>query len=154
MSALDISDAAVARALDGLRTGRGADDAEVYAAAVWSVLAEPGDAVAGRLIALHGAAAGVERMVSGGAAAQTGLSASELAAGRARWMPRLQPQAVAAAFDRARRAGARLIAPGDAEWPRGLGDLGDHAPPVLWVRGALAQHPPADWHVAELEVAL
>ena len=29
-----------------------------------------------------------------------------------------------------------LLTPDDAEWPRGLADLGAHAPLVLWVRGA------------------
>jgi DNA processing protein len=34
----------------------------------------------------------------------------------------------------ARKAGARLVCHGEAEYPRALRDLGD-APPVLWVRG-------------------
>jgi DNA processing protein len=29
----------------------------------------------------------------------------------------------------------RLVVPGDAAWPAGLADLGEHAPLALWVRG-------------------
>nr|WP_231134402.1 DNA-processing protein DprA [Motilibacter deserti] len=36
----------------------------------------------------------------------------------------------------AARAGARLVAPGDAEWPDSLDDLGARRPLALWVRGA------------------
>ncbi|WP_060925873.1 DNA-processing protein DprA [Microbacterium hydrocarbonoxydans] len=35
----------------------------------------------------------------------------------------------------ARDVGARLVLPGDAEWPQALDDLGAHAPTLLWVRG-------------------
>lgn len=31
--------------------------------------------------------------------------------------------------------GARLLMPGDADWPTGVDDLGEHAPHALWVRG-------------------
>ena len=33
------------------------------------------------------------------------------------------------------RCGARVISPGDAEWPAALDDLGASAPWVLWARG-------------------
>jgi DNA processing protein len=33
---------------------------------------------------------------------------------------------------------ARLLLPGDRDWPAALDDLGDHAPAVLWVRGEAA----------------
>ncbi|WP_263165288.1 DNA-processing protein DprA [Streptomyces sp. SCSIO ZS0520] len=35
----------------------------------------------------------------------------------------------------AHRAGARLVCPGDSEWPAQLDDLGDTRPLALWVRG-------------------
>jgi DNA processing protein len=34
------------------------------------------------------------------------------------------------------RAGARVVVPGDAEWPAALDDLGDRTPLCLWVAGA------------------
>lgn len=73
------------RALEGLRPTDARDD-EAYARAVWSVLAEPGDGAAGELIAAHGAAE----------ALRVAVSAAEEALGpaRARWLPRLQLEAV------------------------------------------------------------
>lgn len=52
-------------------------------------------------------------------------------------------RAVAAAdpqrdLDNASALGARLVCPGDAEWPPGLDDLGDRVPVALWARGPLA----------------
>lgn len=117
-------DEAAAQALTGVRDG---GDAEAYARLVWSVLVEPGDSVAGALIATYGASEALRR-----AATETG---SEVVAARSRWMPRLRRDLVDAAVDAARRCEARLILPGDAAWPRRLDDLGAHAPVALWRRG-------------------
>lgn len=40
------------------------------------------------------------------------------------------------AHERAAKAGARIVVPGEAEWPRQLDDLGERAPLALWVAGA------------------
>jgi DNA processing protein len=53
-------------------------------------------------------------------------------------MPRLEPAAIDAALESARRCGASLVVPGDTDWPHHLDDLGVHAPLALWRRGAQA----------------
>lgn len=119
---------------------------ERYARAVWSVLAEPGDGTAGRLIAAVGPVRAVELAVGSGTSAEAGLEAADLARGRERWAPRADDVTVGRAFDQAAASGARLLTPEDADWPAPLDDLGDHAPPCLWLRGdpaALSSASPA-----------
>lgn len=115
--------------------------ADRLARAYWSVLAEPGDSVAGQLVAELGAAAALDTVLDDmpggpGARPPSSLGADDLARGRQRWRPRLvdvrHPLVVA------RHVNARLIVPGDPEWPERLDDLGAHAPLALWVRGAVA----------------
>lgn len=106
---------------------------EVLAHIVWGVITEPGDAVGGVLRAELGAAAAVHDALSD--AAPAGLSARTLHSARGRWRPRAEPRYVGAAAQAALRAGIRLLLPGDAEWPLALGDLGEHEPALLWVRG-------------------
>jgi len=117
-----------------------ADDTDAvgaYARAVWSVLTEPGDRVAGELILALGPADALDAMLYGSgvpaAARAAGLGAAELAAGRARWMPRRG--GVEASLEVARRAGVQLLTPEDADWPRRAEVLGPCAPICLWVRG-------------------
>lgn len=112
-----------------------------YAAGLWSCLVEPGDGVAGRLIAASDpvdALAWVSVGRPDDAVAQaSGLTAKESHDALNRWRPRLVPHAVDAAFASAARAGAVLLTPDDDAWPVGLRDLGEHAPLCLWVRGDL-----------------
>ncbi len=140
MSGFDLSADASAAALRGVRAASAAS-AEVYARAVWSVLTEPGDRVAGALIAHLGAAPALRHAISG-AAAESPVSPRDVATARERWMPRADPALVATALERARRSGTRLVVPGDAEWPARLDDLGEHAPHALWMQGN-----PGDWNV-------
>lgn len=95
----------------------------------WSVLAEPGDGVAGALIASEGAAGALR------VAGERGSVPREVADGRARWGARWDPALVAHAVSRGARRGMTFLAPGDAHWPTGFADLGPHAPLALWVRG-------------------
>jgi DNA processing protein len=123
-------DAATARvAVRGLRSEDQTRAQDAYARAVWSVLVEPGDGVAGALVAEHGAIEALRRIDDSGD--------PEVRRARARWAPRGQPGAVDAALDAARRCGASLVVPGDAAWPTRLDDLGAHAPLALWRRGAV-----------------
>jgi DNA processing protein len=113
--------------------------AERFARARWSAIAEPGDADAGRLIAAVGAAHSVELLDGAG---QPGVL-EEVAGGSfadavERWRPRVRQVDSALHLRQAARFGARLVIPGDPEWPSGLDDLGQHAPPALWVRGDAA----------------
>ncbi|AWB96883.1 DNA-protecting protein DprA [Agromyces badenianii] len=59
----------------------------------------------------------------------------EAVAGLERWSPRLDHAAFVRSLGQAGRVGARLILPGDVRWPRGVDELGVHAPIGLWVRG-------------------
>jgi len=63
---------------------------------------------------------------------------SRLALERAlrRWADRLGEAPAEADLDAWRRAGIRLVCPGDAEWPGQLEVLGDARPWGLWVRGS------------------
>lgn len=133
----------------------------VFAAHVWSCLAEPGDGVAGRVVAAVGAETALVEIAGGGrdglAREAAELSAQQWKEARDRWMPRLERLDPLVPLDTARRADLRLITPEDARWPAALGDLGVHAPFVLWVRGApdaLTRAAHSDWHVAELNLAL
>ncbi|SFF72474.1 DNA-processing protein DprA [Curtobacterium sp. YR515] len=128
---------------------------DTLARVVWSVLAEPGDAVAGELVAALGpdeSLALVRRAAAGGASElleQVGTDASfadgpdrvraALESAFDRWRPRLggADDRAVAAMASAAAVGARLLVPGTPEWPRGLEDLGPHAPFVLWSRSEL-----------------
>ncbi|WP_314648180.1 DNA-processing protein DprA [uncultured Microbacterium sp.] len=113
----------------------------VVARAAWSVIAEPGDGAAGALIREVGA---VEALLcaldrrSPEEASRRVRTATDLVGvdkARARWLPRADPRAVVQALESARHVKARLLLPGDAEWPASLDDLDVHAPVALWVRG-------------------
>ena len=119
MSALDLSARTARRELGALVEA--ADDHDLIAAfarAVWSVLVEPGDRVAGALVLALGPAAALETVVAqspGGltvagseAAERAGLTGHDLAQGCGRWMPRLDGAESALAI--ARRAGVPAAA--------------------------------------------
>ncbi|MFV0319144.1 MAG: DNA-processing protein DprA [Microbacterium sp.] len=110
------------------------------ARAVWSCLIEPGDGVAGRLIASFGSVDALQAAVADdrGAAHQAGIAGAEWRQAIERWEPRMSSALVRGALERAAVAGIQLLLPADARWPRQLDDLGDHAPVCLWVRGDTA----------------
>ncbi len=117
---------------------------ERFARATWTGIAEPGDRVAGALVAGLGASTALTAVLDGWKPADMlaplpdTVSRSELTAGLARWAPRLGPPARLLALQQAMRYGVRLLTPDDSEWPSGVDDLGDHAPIALWVRGDVA----------------
>jgi DNA processing protein len=93
-----------------------------FARAAWSRVAEPGDPVANRLIAEHGPAGALV------------VAASGVGQGVERFSPRLEVLDVERDLEIGSKFAARIVCPGDPEWPRGLDDL--VAPPYcLWVRG-------------------
>ena len=130
---IDLSPAAVRRRTAELAAVAADDDAlaALDARMMWSALSEPGDRVAGALVAAHGPVRALE--IALGAQGETGVAPAELAEGRRRWRPREGDVEEAAAS--ARRAGVRPLTPSDPQWPRRLDDLGLHAPICLWVRG-------------------
>ena len=122
---------------DGLR--------DRFARGTWTGIAEPGDGVAGAVIAALGAAEALEGVVGRwpverflATLASSGadpIPEIELAQAIERWQPRLKSEAALLAFRQAVRYGTRLLTPDLEEWPAGLADLGDHAPLALWMRG-------------------
>lgn len=129
------------------------DDAVMaaFAAAAWSCLVEPGDRVAGRVVASLGAwPALVETVESADSAHTAGVRAGHEAIAHrigvgeqdwrdalVRWRPRIRRQGVRDAAEVAARARVRLVTPADDAWPRAIDELGDHAPLCLWARGRL-----------------
>lgn len=111
------------------------DAEEALARVCWSVLAEPGDGVAGTLIESLGASNALRFALGSAPAADSDVGGRALADGRARWTTRADARSALEAVRGAGDVGARLLIPGDDLWPRSLDDLGVHAPTVLWVRG-------------------
>jgi DNA processing protein len=98
--------------------------AERAARAALTRLAEPGDAWLGRAVAGLGAAEVLDRVRSARAGEDERLAHY-----------RVRLPALAADSGLAARAGARVVVPGDDEWPTALEDLGDRVPIALWVAG-------------------
>lgn len=99
--------------------------AERAARAALTRLAEPGDAWLGRAVAGLGAAEVLDRVRVARAGEDERLAHY-----------RVRLPAMAADAGLAARAGARVVVPGDDEWPTALEDLGDRVPIALWVAGA------------------
>lgn len=115
------------------------DPDEVIARVAWSVLVEPGDGVAGTLIAEQGARRALEMAMGEPSLLTPGsLGSTQLSEALARWRPRARPHAVLDAMQSCADVGGRLLLPSDDLWPSGLDDLGVHAPLVLWARGDVA----------------
>lgn len=88
-------------------------------------IAEPGDAKLGAALERLGPQALIAAIRSGGGG---------IPHGRAMRL-RLASVDGAAEFTRARQVGARLVLPGEADWPTQLDDLGPARPYGLWLRG-------------------
>ncbi|WP_120340025.1 DNA-processing protein DprA [Cryobacterium soli] len=128
-----------------------AADAELFARAAWTTIAEPGDGVAGAVVERLGAVRALTAVVEGwsperlsaslnvgvdenGAGDPAGLL-GELSQALSRWRPRLSSAEVIRSLQQARRTHTALLLPGDPLWPDGVDDLGRHAPLALWWRG-------------------
>ncbi|MDO7882490.1 DNA-processing protein DprA [Antiquaquibacter soli] len=115
---------------------------ERFARSVWSGLAEPGDRVAGLLVAELGAAGALTALVERSeleaitrAASPSGLGPRDIQSGLDRWIPRLASATALVALRQAVRLGVRLSIPGEDSWIPGVDDLGESAPLALWQRG-------------------
>jgi DNA processing protein len=127
-------------ALDAARGVRGTEEVtEALARVAWSVIADPGDAVAATLVREFGPADGLRFALDGAGRSWPVVRAvgarRALDDARARWRQRADPGAVIRAICGARKAGAELLLPGDPDWPLSVDDLDAEAPMVLWVRG-------------------
>jgi DNA processing protein len=109
--------------------------AERMARAAWSLVAEPGDGDAGRLVAELGAEAAMAALIARVRDERAAGAAAVPETAVARWRARVDASAVQLALRQAARFGAGLVIPGDEAWPEGLADLGEHAPHALWLRG-------------------
>ena len=143
MSILGLKEAEVAplvRAIAGEEL-RGEALKERFARAAWTGIAEPGDRIAGILIAALGAVSALDALVARASIdsllARLDGESTEKELGEAieRWQPRLQSRTALVALRQAVRYGVRLIVSGDESWPTGFDDLGPHAPIALWLRG-------------------
>jgi DNA processing protein len=117
-------------------------EAQRLARAALTVVAEPGDPVLGvllrscpptEIIAALTAGRAPEPLPTG--PARTVLGATRLDRALGRWAARLGGAPTESQLAAWRRAGVRLVVPGDAEWPGQLDILGDARPWGLWVRG-------------------
>ena len=106
---------------------------DAAARVILSLLAEPGDADIGALVTTYGAPKAVDIIRTG--THPPDVPQRTWTAATARWAPRLGVLDGHDQRERARRADARLVIPGDDEWPDAVDDLGVHAPLLLWVRG-------------------
>ncbi len=117
----------------------------VRARAAWSRLTEPGDAVAGAVVASLGPAQALHWLREVAPAVQrdgtvdtVGLpeaAASRLGAAVRRWLPRLATLDPDRDIGLVERLGGTVVTPEGPGWPAGLNDLGTAAPFCLWVRG-------------------
>lgn len=143
----------IATALAAVRPGGGdewADEEEsdepgvldaLFARAIWAVLVEPGDSVAGALIAAVGPVAAARMVIDGVApsiisdATRGEITAERAHDGLVRWTERLRATDVLRSLESAARCDARMIVPGDPHWPLGVDALRDSPPVLLWARG-------------------
>jgi DNA processing protein len=91
-------------------------------------LAEPGDAWLGRTVAELGPQGALERIRHPRSGEDRRLNHYRVR------LPALGAD-LGADLRTAGRVGARLVIPGDDEWPAAVDDLGDRAPLALWLRG-------------------
>lgn len=152
MSILGIAESTVASLVRPLTDPAHDRDAvaERFARASWTGIAEPGDRIAGLVVAGLGAERALGALLDdreGGilrhelAEADIELPPAELSEAVARWTPRISKQDALRALRQAARFGMGIVVPGDPDWPSGLDDLGEHAPIALWVRGQRAALP-------------
>ncbi len=143
MSILGLKEAEVAplvRAIAGDHL-EGSELHERFARATWTGIAEPGDRVAGAIVACLGATEALDALVSRVSSEALAerlkpeVPREEVQQAIERWLPRLQSRVALLALRQAARHAVRLLIPGDPAWPIGLDDLGPHAPLALWLRG-------------------
>ena len=107
------------------------EDAERWARMLLLRISEGGDARIQARIRARGAIQAVEEILTG----TSPLAHAESLRARIPAGSATLAGAVAGDLAAAERSGARLVIPGDADWPAQLGDLGPREPVGLWVRG-------------------
>ncbi|PYY57780.1 hypothetical protein DEJ17_09780 [Curtobacterium sp. MCSS17_011] len=134
-------------------SGAGVDPVPAAARVAWSAIVEPGDSVAGELLAGLGperalgavllAADGEFDALLGGCveaevpgAEDPAVLLGVLQTAVERWRPRLAVVEVGDVLTAAGAVGAALLVPESEGWPSAMDDLGPHAPVVLWSRSS------------------
>lgn len=159
MTILGIADATVASLVRPVTDPAHDRDAvaERFARATWTGIAEPGDRVAGIVVAALGAEAALAALIDdreGGvlrhvlADHDTELDDDELDQAVARWTPRISKADALLSFRQAARFAVSLVVPGDPDWPERLDDLAAFAPLALWMRGDRGRLPSLERGVA------
>ncbi|MGB3413313.1 MAG: DNA-processing protein DprA [Microbacteriaceae bacterium] len=130
--------------------GEPATPEDIFSKVVWSLLAEPGDGVAGDVVAVLGAKLALEALIQVrndpvlffsylptelSAELKVRLNEGELQNAIQRWLPRLNQTASERALEHGALLGAKMLCAEGSFWPQGLEDLGRHQPMVLWMRG-------------------
>ena len=101
-----------------------------------SAVAEPGDPVLGALLRTRPAAQVWAALRAGAPLDAPEGCAAALQGRLERWRGRARGTDVDRMLTRAAEYGARLVLPGDPEWPSQLDTLAERRPHALWVRGA------------------
>src|SRR5690606_28671920 len=109
---------------------------EAAARAGLSAVAEPGDPVLGALLRTRPAAQVWAALRAGAPLDAPEECAAALHGRLERWRGRARGTDVDRMLARAAEHGARLVLPGDPEWPSQLDTLAERRPHALWVRGA------------------
>ena len=104
-------------------------DDETLARVAWTTVVEPGDRQAGRLIARHGAAEALDRLVASDSHYDCNQDL------RDRVLSRLSAADVVSALAISVDRGYAVLAPTSVAWPKRLNALTSAAPVALWLRG-------------------
>lgn len=108
---------------------------EPTARMAWARLAEPDDVAARRLVGRLGLREAFDRVLTHeGVDPAAPLPEAQDDRDAQRFVPRLRALDVERDVHITRAVGARVVFPGDEEWPKGLDDL-EHPPWCLWVIG-------------------
>ncbi|MEY4391172.1 MAG: DNA-protecting protein DprA [Actinomycetota bacterium] len=104
---------------------------EVRALIAWNAIAEPGDRMAGQIIREHGSVEALQIFRNPAGFGSEYVSALE------RWSSRYSQNLADTRIDLAKKHDLKLLVPTDEIWPKGLSDLGEHSPLLIWYRGSV-----------------
>ncbi|MDS1270622.1 DNA-processing protein DprA [Lipingzhangella sp. LS1_29] len=123
-----------------MRDGRGwSEEPDTRARIGLAAVAEPGDPVVAALALRYGWQQLWERLIADDGAVPeppTGVSVDAVTSRMHRWRRRARGVSVSAILDHTEAVGARLVVPGEGDWPTQLDDLEGCRPYLLWLRSA------------------
>jgi DNA processing protein len=123
---------------------------ELLAAVTFSSITEPGDQMMGLLIERFGRVKLLALLVAGFEVnkimhllrddkdeleSKVGDLQSTLSDSRERWLPRLNQNSTFKILNFCQQAGIKVVVPEDTLWPKGLDDLGNNSPRIIYVLG-------------------